>query len=348
MPKKELQKKLDLGDKYLTDMDYNEAILAYQEAININPKSEQAYLGLGRTYEYMADEALEEGNREDALEYINKAVKELKNGYSNTESEEIKDELNRMKEKKEEIEEDAGEDTNDKDKEKGRKEEASETVADNTDLYTKEAYEAYLNLLSADSTFNLYDNNGKQEPSVSFCDVYGDDTPEMICANEYINSYNVLESRTLYIYTLENGQLKELTGGHKSMLVTAGIEVICVFKHPNSKQLYRISEHGDDSWMVEYFQYDEMPGALQDKLILADYAFPDDSRNHEYVDTYYQNGVTISKSQYEAEEAKLLTDGEILYYTYEGYLNMFSGSVKNYSMTYTEAISYLNSWITQH
>ena len=61
MPKKELQKKLDLGDKYLTDMDYNEAILAYQEAININPKSEQAYLGLGRTYEYMADETLEEG-----------------------------------------------------------------------------------------------------------------------------------------------------------------------------------------------------------------------------------------------------------------------------------------------
>ena len=93
LPKKELKKQLDLGDKYLSDMDYDNAILAYREAISINPKNEKAYLGLGKTYEAMADEALDEGDVEKALDCLSDGIKALKNGYGNTGSEEIKEEL---------------------------------------------------------------------------------------------------------------------------------------------------------------------------------------------------------------------------------------------------------------
>ena len=37
VPKAGLKKHLNLGDKYLTDMDYENAILAYKDAIEIDP-----------------------------------------------------------------------------------------------------------------------------------------------------------------------------------------------------------------------------------------------------------------------------------------------------------------------
>ena len=105
LPKKELQKQLDLGDKYLTDMDYDSAIIAYKAAIEIDPKCEAAYLGLGRTYKALAEECVENDETEEAIEYLQDGIKLLKNGYSNTNSEKIKDALDELKKMKEELEE---------------------------------------------------------------------------------------------------------------------------------------------------------------------------------------------------------------------------------------------------
>ena len=49
-PEKELQKQLDLGDKYLTDMDYDNAILAYKTAIEIDSNCVDAYWGIADAY----------------------------------------------------------------------------------------------------------------------------------------------------------------------------------------------------------------------------------------------------------------------------------------------------------
>lgn len=105
LPRKELQKKLDLADKYLTDMDYENAIFAYKQAISINPKSEEAYLGLGRTALEYADLLVEEGDVDEAINVLKGGIKALKPGVINTDSSEIQDTLDELNEKKDELEE---------------------------------------------------------------------------------------------------------------------------------------------------------------------------------------------------------------------------------------------------
>lgn len=56
-----LQEKLDLGQKYLAEADYENALLAFEEAIEIDDKSVQAYIGAADAYIGLGvpDEALE-------------------------------------------------------------------------------------------------------------------------------------------------------------------------------------------------------------------------------------------------------------------------------------------------
>ena len=56
-PSAKLQKQLELGRQYLDDMDYERAVVAFESAISINPKSEEAYRGLADTYVAMAKQA---------------------------------------------------------------------------------------------------------------------------------------------------------------------------------------------------------------------------------------------------------------------------------------------------
>ncbi len=50
-----LQKQLNLGNEALYDMDYESAILAFEEAIKIDPKNVEAYLGIAEAYIAMED-----------------------------------------------------------------------------------------------------------------------------------------------------------------------------------------------------------------------------------------------------------------------------------------------------
>ena len=51
----QLKKYLDLGQKYLTEMDYEQAIIAYNKAIEIDPKNIEAYQALTNIYEFQGD-----------------------------------------------------------------------------------------------------------------------------------------------------------------------------------------------------------------------------------------------------------------------------------------------------
>lgn len=58
--------KLELGQQYLVELDYSSAVLEFTDAIKIEPKSEDAYVGLADAYSGMGEtdkaiEALEEG-----------------------------------------------------------------------------------------------------------------------------------------------------------------------------------------------------------------------------------------------------------------------------------------------
>lgn len=81
---KALQEQLDLGNKYLNELDYEQAIVAYEAAIEIDPMSVEAYLGLADTYLNMED--------------FEKAKEVLQAGYDATGDERIKEKITELEE----------------------------------------------------------------------------------------------------------------------------------------------------------------------------------------------------------------------------------------------------------
>jgi Tfp pilus assembly protein PilF len=79
---KRLAKQLDLGQKYLEEMDYEQAIVAFNKAIEIDPMSVEAYLGMVEVYIRTTD-------FETALEYAKK-------GYEATGDECLKEKLDML------------------------------------------------------------------------------------------------------------------------------------------------------------------------------------------------------------------------------------------------------------
>ena len=74
-----LKRQLDLGNRYLAELNYEEAIVAYEAAIAIEPMRVEAYLGL-------ADAYLGKGDYEAAAE-------KLQRGYELTGDESLKQKL---------------------------------------------------------------------------------------------------------------------------------------------------------------------------------------------------------------------------------------------------------------
>lgn len=88
---KKLEKQLELGEKYLDELEYERAIAAYEEAIEIESNCVDAYLAMAEIYVEMDD-------YESALEV-------LEDGYDATESEDIEDMLDEIEDMPEEEDE---------------------------------------------------------------------------------------------------------------------------------------------------------------------------------------------------------------------------------------------------
>lgn len=68
----------DLGSKYLTEESYDEAVIAFTNAIEIDEKQPEAYTGRGDAYVGCAKEAITEEKKEDAVEFYEKAVEDYR------------------------------------------------------------------------------------------------------------------------------------------------------------------------------------------------------------------------------------------------------------------------------
>ena len=90
VPKQNYKKAIDTGDRYLSDMDYDNAILAYEEAVELDPKRKEAYLGLADAYIGLTD--------------YDKALDVLKLGYKQTQDDEIKEKMEEVQKMMEEAE----------------------------------------------------------------------------------------------------------------------------------------------------------------------------------------------------------------------------------------------------
>ena len=84
---------LNLGDKYLNELNYEQAMVAYQAVIEIDPKNEEAYLALAEIY-------IAQGEYDAAIEVLEDALGEL----TGEPSEEISGMLERTKELKKQAE----------------------------------------------------------------------------------------------------------------------------------------------------------------------------------------------------------------------------------------------------
>lgn len=70
MPERKVKSLLSLGDKYLSEMNYEDAIAAFEAAIEIEPKTEAAYIGIANAYIGL-------GNYEKALDAVERGISVL-------------------------------------------------------------------------------------------------------------------------------------------------------------------------------------------------------------------------------------------------------------------------------
>ena len=79
---KRLAEQLDLANRYLEELDYEQAVAAFEAAIEIDPKNEDAYLGLAEAYIGLEDyesaaEAIEEGIEQTGAEALEARLEEI-------------------------------------------------------------------------------------------------------------------------------------------------------------------------------------------------------------------------------------------------------------------------------
>lgn len=79
-----LNRSLSMGDKYLSELQYDNAIAAYKSAIEIDPKEPEGYIKLSNLYYRLANDCIDE-DRTLANEYIELALSVLDDAEKNVE-----------------------------------------------------------------------------------------------------------------------------------------------------------------------------------------------------------------------------------------------------------------------
>ncbi len=102
---RKLKDTLQLAENYLNELDYEKAISAYEDAINIDPKCVDAYIGIADIYVAMADEAENSKDYETAIKDCDSGLETLNRALNqeNDDSEAITVKITEINSKKEEI-----------------------------------------------------------------------------------------------------------------------------------------------------------------------------------------------------------------------------------------------------
>lgn len=90
---RQIAKQLELGEKYLTELNYEEAIVALQKVIDLEPRNVEVYLQLAEVYVQMKD--------------YDRVIEILEQGYQNTQNEDVLEKLEKVKQEKTDREMDA-------------------------------------------------------------------------------------------------------------------------------------------------------------------------------------------------------------------------------------------------
>jgi len=156
-----LGEKLELGQQYLLELSYDKAVLEFTDAINIEPKSADAYIGLAEAYKGLGD--------------TEKARETLEKGYELTGDERIKALLEEL-DKAEEIAETTTAETT------TTEITAEETTAPPSRKYTDDELVEAVKLLIKDPDANV--DQAMLDKMTSIC-IFGED---IVVVNNFIQS----------------------------------------------------------------------------------------------------------------------------------------------------------------
>ena len=247
-----LAKQLSLGERYLSEMDYERAVAAFQEAVEIDPKSKQAYMGLADSYAGLADVT---EDHEQSIGYRNDAV-EAYQEVLNLDPED-------MAAKEKAVEQyrilyDDAVAGNDEEKAEQISREITNLTgeepepAPETHEETHEEYKAYLSILQdyqdyimywegRIAEYNGYDYSGARRwdgHQIAVYDIDGDGIDELLFVAETDEKVDWQPYQMdLYIYSYQDGQavkilqkdvFTEAAGGRHYMVVTSGEKEITI------------------------------------------------------------------------------------------------------------------------
>ena len=95
-PKQQVKKFLAEGEQYHADADDEKAILSYEAALAINPKSERAYLDLADAYESLYERYMDEKMPDEGIKTYTEGVARIKEGCRVTNCEELRSRLSAL------------------------------------------------------------------------------------------------------------------------------------------------------------------------------------------------------------------------------------------------------------
>ena len=189
--------KVTLGEKYLSNSDYDNAVLSYEAAIRINSKKEDAYLGLSRVYESQGDSLVSAGDIDGAVRCYKKArniIMDCK-GYESSEilssqleriSESIKDASNSEKTVAQ----------SENESPEIREPETSEIVQEEVIIPSKDIYKEFFYSQFSDADM------------VCLADITHDGDDDMIVVHrDDANGYGQYAG---YVFTIQDGNVKKI------------------------------------------------------------------------------------------------------------------------------------------
>lgn len=188
-PNNRISKQLDLGQKYLEEQNYEQAIFAFNEAIMIDPMCVEAYLGLADAYVGLDD--------------LESALSVLNCGYELTQDERINAKIGLLKSN-------TGKSDESKESEADTKESVGEEMVDNTVENTEKGTEENTEIESSERTEEIETTESAEAQATGF----------VITEEEF--EYRVMFNLPLDLFPIEDEFSKELIAAIDSILAGQG------------------------------------------------------------------------------------------------------------------------------
>lgn len=102
---RDVKRHIDKAEKYLLDMEFDDAIAELEAAIEIAPKKEETYHKLADAYMAKADYLIDEDDFDGADDCYDRAIRVLKNSRDYFESDDIEEYIDKLKDLKKELKE---------------------------------------------------------------------------------------------------------------------------------------------------------------------------------------------------------------------------------------------------